>query len=80
MKPTTSEEDFEIGEVLTLMGITQKGKNRIVENGAQWIVLKVSKGNPFMRSGSPLIRSLKTNNLRWITGNKDFVIVKRLKE
>jgi len=58
--------------ILTLKGISQKGKNRINENGDKYKVEEV-RGNKF------LIRSVNGKDFRWIEkeNDKNFEIVKR---
>ena len=56
-----------------LKGRTKKGKQRIKEHGAKWLVVEKRKGT----FGDVLLRSIKTNDLRWLT--KDF-FVERIEE
>ena len=54
--------------ILTLKGITNKGKNRIREHGDKWEVLKLPPGVLDMtpKPSLPPIKSLKTGEWRWL--------------
>ena len=54
--------------ILTLKGITNKGKNRIREHGDKWEVLEVPPGVMSMtpKPALPPIKSLKTGEWRWL--------------
>ena len=54
--------------IITLTGLTNKGKNRIREHGDKWEVLDVPPGVVSMtpKPAFPPIRSLKTGEFRWL--------------
>ena len=54
--------------ILTLKGLTGKGKNRIREHGDQWEVLDLPPGvmNMSPKPEWPPIKSLKTGEIRWL--------------
>ena len=54
--------------ILTLKGITNKGKNRIREHGDKWEVLELPPGvvNMTPKPVLPPIKSLKTGDWRWL--------------
>jgi len=54
--------------ILTLKGITNKGKNRIREHGDKWEVLGLPPGvvNMTPKPVLPPIKSLKTGEWRWL--------------
>lgn len=64
--------------VILLNGLTQKGKNRIRENGEEWTVVEIRQSVLFTSEPGPwiLIESNKTKHIRWIhsTHDKDFSI------
>ena len=51
-----------------MKGHTKKGKQRIREHGAKWRVVENRKGT----FGGVLLRSVETNDLRWLT--EDFIV------
>lgn len=51
-----------------LKGVTKKGKQRIKEHGTQWNVVEKRPGT----FGDVLLRSVETNDLRWLT--EDFSV------
>jgi hypothetical protein len=51
-----------------LTGRTKKGKQRIKQHGTQWLVVEKRKGT----FGDVLLRSVETNDLRWLT--EDFFV------
>jgi len=51
-----------------LEGVTKKGKQRIQQHGTRWRVVEKRKG----MFGEVLLRSVKTNDLRWLT--EDFFV------
>ena len=53
-----------------LQGHTKKGKQRIQIHGTLWSVVEKRKGT----FGGVLLRSVKTNDLRWLT--EDFFVEK----
>lgn len=50
--------------ILILKGKTQKGKNRIKENGEEWFVEQI-KGHKF------LVRAVNGKDFRWINKEND---------
>ena len=56
------------GTTITLKGITQKGKNRVREHGALWIVVDDSKTR---RGNEVLIESVTGTDGRWIKMEND---------
>ena len=54
-----------------LEGVTKKGKQRIQQHGTRWRVVEKRPGT----FGDVLLRSVETNDLRWLT--EDF-FVKRI--
>ena len=54
--------------ILTLKGLTGKGKNRIREHGDQWEVMDLPPGvlNMTPKPDLPPIKSLKTGEWRWL--------------
>jgi len=51
-----------------MKGHTKKGKQRIKEHGTLWSVVEKRKGT----FGGVLLRSVETNDLRWLT--EDFFV------
>lgn len=51
-----------------LTGHTKKGKQRIKEHGTEWVVVEKRPGT----FGDVLLRSKKTQDLRWLT--EDFFV------
>ena len=51
-----------------LEGVTKKGKQRIKEHGTLWKVVEKRSGT----FGDVLLRSVETNDLRWLT--EDFFV------
>ena len=51
-----------------LEGVTKKGKQRIREHGTLWKVVEKRPGT----FGDVLLRSVETNDLRWLT--EDFFV------
>ena len=49
--------------ILTLKGLTGKGKNRIREHGDKWEVMET---NLTPKPPLPPIKSLKTGEIRWL--------------
>jgi len=66
---------------LTLRGMTQKGKNRIKENGVKWEQLCAPRTSKFLGDGRWVmvhpVNHHNDNNDRWISfdNDKDFQIV-----
>tara|TARA_R110000822_G_scaffold120690_4_gene254239 strand:+ start:1336 stop:1572 length:237 start_codon:yes stop_codon:yes gene_type:complete len=58
--------------ILTLKGITGKGKNRIREHGTEWRIIDGRESELGI-----MVQSLKDKDLRWIRENVDFEIVDR---
>lgn len=63
--------DFYIGDTITLIGKSQKGKNRIRENGGEWIVLQSSRGLPDCKDTLLLVEPLTQKDpqrpyVRWV--------------
>ena len=56
-----------------MKGVTKKGKQRIQQHGTRWNVVEKSPGT----FGGVLLRSVETNDLRWLT--EDF-FVERIEE
>jgi hypothetical protein len=56
--------------IYTLRGHTKKGKQRIQQHGAEWYVVEKRQGT----FGDTLLRSIKTQDLRWLTD--DFIVEK----
>lgn len=56
------------GDIIILSGKTQKGKNRVKENGAQWVVIKMSEACIALdNKPAAWIEPLSgTDNSRWI--------------
>jgi hypothetical protein len=54
--------------ILTLKGLTGKGKNRIREHGDKWEVLELPTGVVKMsqKPSFPPIKSVKTGEERWL--------------
>ena len=54
--------------ILTLKGLTGKGKNRIREHGELWKVLELPTGviNMSQKPPFPPIKSVKTGEERWL--------------
>jgi hypothetical protein len=52
-----------MGNIITLKGRTNKGKNRIREHGDQWVVMETT-----LTPSPPLppVKSLKTGETRWL--------------
>ena len=51
-----------------LEGVTKKGKQRIQQHGTKWKVVEKRPGT----FGDVLLRSVETNDLRWLT--EDFFV------
>ena len=51
-----------------LKGVSKKGKQRIQEHGTEWLVVEKRPGT----FGDVLLRSVETNDLRWLT--EDFCV------
>ena len=65
-------------EIIKLKGITGHGKNRIREHGEDWLVLSDKDIGVISRSQKPQfppIRSLATNEWRWLD-NRNFEVIK----
>jgi hypothetical protein len=58
--------------ILTLNGITGKGKNRIREHGKKWRIIDGRHSELGI-----LVQSMKDKDLRWIRENVDYEIVER---
>ena len=54
--------------IYQLEGVTKKGKQRIKEHGTLWKVVEKRPGT----FGDVLVRSVETNDLRWLT--EDFFV------
>lgn len=74
-----------VGARLFLTGKTGKGKNRVRENGQEWVVLQVTGTVLFDNRGGPWLfvnptSRTDTDKSRWIhsTDDKDFVVTKPL--
>lgn len=63
--------------MIKLKGISQKGKNRIHEQGEDWEIVREQERVPFSMETGPWLLLSSGNNLRWIhkTNDKDFEIV-----
>ena len=57
--------------MLILKGKTRKGKNKIHEHGTEWGVVEVSQAVACLNGPGMLIRSLSTNDRRWIAQEND---------
>lgn len=69
---------MEINSTILLKGLSQKGKNRIRENGEEWTVLAIRLTVKFTSEPGPwiLVESLKTGHVRWVhvSNDKDFKV------
>lgn len=69
---------------IILKGITQKGKNRVREQGSEWVIEKMNHEVGFSQEAGPwwLIRPITGSETasRWIrnTHDKDFEVVKAI--
>ena len=52
-----------MGDIIKIRGVTRHGKNRVHEHGEMW---EVTEWKSELRPGLQLIRSLKTNDERWL--------------
>lgn len=70
---------MQVGDIITLKGITGHGKNRIREQGVQWSVMNDTTDIGIVSrdcaSVFPPIRSLQTGEWRWFD-NINFEVVK----
>lgn len=57
--------------MLILKGKTNKGKNRIKVHGTEWCVVEVRQSVSCVNGPGMLIRSLSTNDKRWIAQEND---------
>ena len=70
-----------VEKVIVLSGISQKGKNRINENGSQWLVLEITENGAFGMFGPmAMVRpvgDIEHKATRWIslTNDKDFKVI-----
>jgi hypothetical protein len=66
-----------IGKILTLRGVSQKGKNRVNENGKRWMILQVEESIIVSKRSGPwfLVGSCSSNDFRWIQQNDDLNFV-----
>ena len=55
------------GKIISLLGKTRHGKNRVNEHGTLWLVLPLPKRVPTWPTGSMLLQSVQTNYKRWLT-------------
>ena len=62
--------NFRVGQIITLMGKTKHGKNRIKEHGEKWEIRKININKLFLHS-------LIDDDIRWIERDfdKDFDIL-----
>jgi hypothetical protein len=73
---------FVIGQLITLVGKTLHGKNRVHEQGSQWVVDSIA-GEGFSLTANSVLLSSKTIDprdkrpfLRWVMPNdKDFEVI-----
>jgi hypothetical protein len=69
---------MQVGDIITLKGITGHGKNRVREQGDQWFVMNDTTDFGIMSRDSasvfPPIRSLQTGEWRWFD-NVNFEVV-----
>jgi len=69
---------MQVGDIITLKGITGHGKNRIREQGVQWSVMNDTTDIGIVSrdcaSVFPPIRSLQTGEWRWFD-NVNFEVV-----
>ena len=69
---------MQVGDIITLKGITGHGKNRIREQGVQWSVINDTTDIGIVSrdcaSVFPPIRSLQTGEWRWFD-NVNFEVV-----
>ena len=69
---------MQVGDIITLKGITGHGKNRIREQGVQWSVINDTTDIGIVSrdcaSVFPPIRSLQTGEWRWFD-NINFEVV-----
>jgi hypothetical protein len=69
---------MQVGDIITLKGITGHGKNRVREQGDQWFVMNDTTDIGIMSRDSasvfPPIRSLQTGEWRWFD-NVNFEVV-----
>ena len=65
---------------IKVLGISQKGKNRVREHGDTWEIEVITNQVAFSNQAGPWlrIRSTQTNEIRWMNRNNDqhFQIVK----
>lgn len=69
MSDKTLNISTDVGIILSVEGVSRKGKNRIVEHGDHWkVVLKNDR--------SVLLESVKTKYWRWmnLNGDPDFKV------
>jgi hypothetical protein len=55
------------GKIVSLLGKTRHGKNRVNEHGTLWLVMPLPKRVPAWPTGSMLLQSVQTNDIRWLT-------------
>ena len=69
---------MQVGDIITLKGITGHGKNRVREQGVQWSVMNDTTDIGIVSRDSasvfPPIRSLQTGERRWFD-NVNFEVV-----
>jgi|TARA_R110000787_G_scaffold136957_1_gene249609 hypothetical protein len=69
---------MQVGDIITLKGITGHGKNRVREQGVQWSVMNDTTDIGIVSrdcaSVFPPIRSLQTGEWRWFD-NVNFEVV-----
>ena len=69
---------MQVGDIITLKGITGHGKNRVREQGVQWTVMNDTTDIGIVSrdcaSVFPPIRSLQTGEWRWFD-NINFEVV-----
>ena len=61
---------MEIGDTITVVGVSSKGKNRVRELGDQWTVVKFDGDRVDIRPVSEPVGVVWTKS-RWIKVNKD---------
>ena len=72
-----------VGDILTLSGKTQHGRNRVKEQGPKWTILelKIAQPHGVFPTGTPVALLVAVNNptkhVRWIrqTNDDNFQIV-----
>ena len=73
------ENEIEVGDTITLRGLTQHGRNRINQHGDKWLVKKIEFGSVFVESTGDTFSMPggKVKDSRWvdISWDKDFSIV-----